>query len=228
MIPSIPGLFQEDFKVYEDAFLYQTDAKLEPLALLVEDHRTTRIRIRKSRLPHLNFLTDYPDLDALDLSKTTVGNWEESIFRSLPNLRQLVVPQTGFQAAVRLSSMKMLDSLDLSGNALDRIPKLPASLTWLDLSNNAIDDFLPLGTLKKLNTLLADGFQGKHLNGLEHLINLKAIQMDNSPKLAELGALTNLNLRQISFAKCNIKGIQVFAGHQELDYMDLTHNWVSD
>jgi Leucine-rich repeat (LRR) protein len=122
-------------------------------------------------------------------------------YGALPNLRTLDLGHNALRAVPDLSGLTRLEILYLHENALTALPELPPSLTYLNISENPLEQVV--------------------LGELPRLIELRMLDLGLSefPSVA-LPSLRELHLRRNRFAEIP----EVVRGFRELRLLDLRAN----
>ncbi len=154
----------------------------------------------------------------------------------LPALRTLNAGGAGVSSLAGLEAALWLESVSLGGNApeaggepLDLSPLAGLlSLTYLDLSDNALVDISDLSRLTSLRTLLLGGNAVRDLSPLSGLTGLEALTLSGNG-LADVSALSTLTaLEQLWLDGNDLSDISALSALGALIYLHLGDNRIAD
>jgi len=174
-------------------------------------------------------LKNLKNLEKLNLANC--GLKEIQGLDNLINLRELNLENNynikGFKG---LNNLKNLEKLNLSSNGIDEILDLNAlvKLKYLDLSSNYIKE-ISLGTIKKLLELnLSNNGSLKEIKGLENLINIKKLNL-NECSFSDLQVIQYLtDLRELYLYSNDVTTIKGIKNLINLEILDLDYNEITE
>ena len=153
-------------------------------------------------------LSDFVDVDTLNLSEKNININNISVLTRIPNLWEL----------------------DLSGNNISDLSPLADLITLgrLKLNNNNITDISPLAKLTGLRVLQLDNNNISDISPLASLTELRDLRLNNNhiTDISPLAKLTQLTYLDLSAN--NISDISPLASLTELEYLMLYQNNISN
>ena len=191
----------------------------QALTIPTEAHTILNLVLPKQiQIEKIPFLSDDKDIEIPSLSNFFPYPLD-------PHSKSLEVKHEDIKSISGLSYFTNLKVLILSLNRISRIQNLPGTLSYLDLSQNAISS-IPDLKLPYLEELILDLNQIESISGLASCTNLRILSLNNN-KICKIGGLENCKLlERILLYRNKIKEIQpaTFNQNNYIIYIDLGRN----
>ena len=238
--PAIEKAIRELLEVDDDYVLYSNDL-WTITALTIPDGVTAfndllmlpyleSLTIEGYRIVTLQFLNSLPNLEELILRNCRFSPDEMALIAALPDLRKLTLADCGLSTVLGIEGAMMLQSLDLSENALRNLDPVSSLVTLrsLNLSNNAITSLTSLNTLVNLETLDLSYNSIQSLASLSANTKLTWLDVSHN-KLASLAGLENLTgLTHLAASYNSISDVKVLEKCTNLVELELNRNNLSN
>lgn len=211
-----------------------------------------KLTIQNYRITTLLFLSDLSHLEELTMDSCRFSPDEMTIIASLPELRSLTLTNCGLSTILGIEDSMMLQTLNLSENALRNLEPLSTMVTLrsLNLSNNAVTNLSSLSALPNLEMLDVSYNSITSITALSGCAKLSWLDVSHN-KLATLSGVDSLpllthlsagynklsdieilgactNLVELSLNKNSISDVQVLGGLTLLEILDISNNQIVD
>lgn len=188
------------------------------------------LTIEGYRIVTLAFLKSLPHLEELTLIDCRFSPDELPLIAALPELRKLTLTDCGLSTVLGLEGAMMLQTLDLSENALRNLEPLTSLVTLrsLNLSHNAITSLASLSALPNLELLDLSYNSVQGLTSLSNCTKLTWLDVSHN-KLGSLGGVEKLtNLTHLAANYNQLSDISVLESCTKLAELELARNSLSD
>ena len=180
-------------------------ASLEDLALLPY---VEKLSVSGMKLDSLSFLSSLTALAELSLSGCRFPADDLSIIASLPKLTRLNMAECGLSTIAALSEAQ--------------------NLTHLDLSNNTLQNLVPLSTMHTLQEIILNHNAVVSLDALSNLTNLETLDIAYN-SVSDLSPLASCrSLKQLSAGNNSITILSALNNLPDLNCLQLENNRISD
>ena len=167
-----------------------------------------KLEIHSSITGQLSYLSNLSNLKELSISDTAIGAQELSVIGALPSLTKL---------SIRGCSLSTMAGLEQA-----------KSLTYLDLSNNAVRDITPLSSLQKLQEINLSHNALNDLSALSSLTTVTSLDVSYN-NLETLSPVTILSgLKKLIAGNNALKELTSFQNFTVLEELDLSNNTITD
>lgn len=237
---TIEDAFRELLGVSEDKILYSNDlwtiqeftvpenAKsledLKHLAFLEKLTLTNGVSGQLSNISELSNLTE------LTITDTVVNAEELPIIGRLPNLQRLTLNGCSLSTTAGLETAKSLSYLDLTNNAIRNISPLSSlkQLQELKLAKNALNDLSSLSGLNMLTNLDVSNNNLATLAPITSIVGLKQLIADSNA-LTELAGIQQLtSLEHLGLSQNSIQDISPLSSCTALNWLNISYNNLTD
>ena len=173
-----------------------------------------------------SFLPSLTQLEALDLTESSVSTQTLELIGALSSLKRLYLDSCGISDVTALGQLTSLTELHLAGNSLSGISPLSGcrALEILDLSSAGLSDLSPLASLHNLSELNLSYNQPATLVPLASCPKLRKIDLSNCEltDISVLGSCTQLT--HLTAAHNTLTGIAGIERCTALQEVDLSYN----
>ena len=167
-----------------------------------------KLEMHSSVTNQFTSLSNLSNLKELCIADTAISAQELSIIGALPSLTNLSIRGCGLSTTAGLEQAK--------------------SLTYLDLSNNAVRDITPLSSLQKLQDVNLSHNAVNDLSSLSSLSTITSLDVSYN-NLETLSPVTSLSgLKKLLAGNNVLKDVNSFQNFTVLEELDLSNNAVTD
>ena len=188
------------------------------------------LTIQRRHLPDLNFLEDFPKLQALDLSGSRFPSNGLYVVGKLTELRRLNLTDCGLSTLAGVQTLENMTHLYLGNNTLRNLDPIARmySLVEVDLDHNAVVDLKAFQGLVNLEKLDLAYNSVEDLQPLASCVRLTNLDLSHNA-IEELSALNNLNLlTELSLETNQVKDVSILADNTALVKLNISENEIED
>ena len=188
------------------------------------------LTIKGRQLPDLNFLEDFPRLQALDLSGSRFPTNGLYIVGKLKELRRLNLTNCGLSTLAGLETLENTTHIYLADNTLRNLDALANmyGLVEVDLDHNAVVDLKAFQKLANLEILDLAYNSVENLQPLAGCVRLTNLDLSHNA-VKELSTLNNMNLlKELNLEANALEDVSVLADNTALVKLNISETQIED
>lgn len=139
---------------------------------------------------------------------------------------EMICSQKGIKSVEGIQYFKNVKKIDVSQNAIDRLPDLSGlnNLEELILSDNQIDTLPGIGYMSNLYTLSISDNLIRDISEIEYLSNLKLLLADNNPLIGLPYMDRFSTLQRLQISGCGLTELADFSKLSNLKFLSCNNN----